>query len=115
MNYDTSFGDELYSDLINKSKTFKLLHDFIYGEKFMKMFLDLFSKDIEDEIKNSFLKIDIKNTPLRVQSYEVNGIISKHDFKKKKDRFMRIKVIVRRPPGIGRYQTQKNHEEKYFS
>ena len=44
------------------------------------MLLDLFSKDIEDEIKNSFLKIDIKNTPLRVQSYEVYGIISKHDF-----------------------------------
>ena len=67
MNYDTSFGDELYSNLINKSSTFKLLHNFIYGEEFMKMFLDLFSKDIEEEINNSFLKIDIKNTPLRVQ------------------------------------------------
>jgi len=97
MNYDTSFGDELYSNLINKSLTFKLLHDFIYGEKFMKMFLDLFSKDIEDEIKNSFLKIDIKNTPLRVQSYEVNGIISKHDFKKKKDNFLYPRLDI----GIG--------------
>ena len=35
--------------------------------------------------------------------------------KKKKDKFMSIKIIVRRPPGIGRYQIQKNQEEKYFS
>ena len=97
MNYDISFGDELYSNLINKSSTFKLLHDFIYGEKFMKMFLDLFSKDIEDEIKNSFLKIDIKNTPLRVQPYEVNSIISKHDFKKKKNDFLYPRLDI----GIG--------------
>jgi hypothetical protein len=97
MNYDISFGDELYSNLINKSSTFKLLHDFIYGEKFMKMFLDLFSKDIEDEIKNSFLKIDIKNTPLRVQPYEVNNIISKHDFKKKKNDFLYPRLDI----GIG--------------
>ena len=50
MNYDTSFGKELYSNLIKKSREFKLLHDFIYGEKFMKMFLDLFNKDIEDDM-----------------------------------------------------------------
>ena len=35
MNYDTSFGDELYSNLVNKSRAFKLLHDFVYGEEFI--------------------------------------------------------------------------------
>ena len=88
MNYDTSFGDKLYSNLINKSKTFKFLHDFIYGEKFMKMFLDLFSKEIKHEIDNNFLKIDVKNTPLNTQPYEVEGIINKHNFRKKSDNFL---------------------------
>ena len=97
MNYDTSFGDELYSSLINKSKTFKLLHNFIYEEKFMKMFLDLFSKDIENEINNSFLKIDIKNTPLKAQPYEVNSIISKHNFKKNSSNFLYPRLDI----GIG--------------
>ena len=50
----------------------------------MKMFLDLFSEDIENEINNNFLKIDIKNTPLRTQPYEVNSIISKRNLKKNK-------------------------------
>ena len=97
MNYDTSFGDELYSNLINKSRAFKLLHNFIYGEEFMKMFLDLFSKDIENEIKNRFLKIDIKNTPLKTQPYEVNSIISKHNLKKKNDNFLYPRLDI----GIG--------------
>ena len=104
MDYDTSFGDKLYSNLINKSSTFKLLHDFIYGEKFMKMFLDLFSKDIENEINNSFLKIDIKNTPLKAQPYEVNSIISKHNFKKKSDNFLYPRLDI----GIGGVGYGKN-------
>ena len=104
MNYDTSFGDKLYSNLINKSITFKFLHDFIYGEEFMKMFLDLFSKDIENEIDNGFLKINIKNTPLNTQPYEVNGIMSKHNLKKKNDNFLYPRLDI----GIGEVGYGKN-------
>ena len=97
MNFDTSFGDELYSNLINKSRTYKLLHNFIYGEKFIKMFLDLFSKDIENEIDNNFLEQNIKNIPLKTQPYEVDKIFSRHNFKKKKSNFLYPRLDI----GIG--------------
>ena len=34
MHYDTSYGDELYEDLILKTPEYKILHEYIYGESF---------------------------------------------------------------------------------
>ena len=87
-HFETTYGDEFYSKLIARSNVFKLLHDFIYGEKFMKMFLDLFSKDIENEIGNGFLKSDIKNVSWHKDPYEVTKLFSKYDLKKNKEVFL---------------------------
>ena len=52
MHYDTSYGDELYENLILKTPEYKRLHEYIYGESFIKYFINLFREDIELEIKN---------------------------------------------------------------
>ena len=88
MNFDTTYGDEFYSKLISKSETFRLLHNFIYGDKFIKMFLDLFGEDIKNEIGQGFLKSDVKNLPLNKNPYEVKKIFGKHNFKKENNVFL---------------------------
>ena len=52
MSYDTSSGYELYSKLLLKSKAFKKLHDYIYSEKFLNYFINLFKEDINKELEN---------------------------------------------------------------
>ena len=31
MNYDTTYGDKLYSELVDKNKEYKELHNYIYS------------------------------------------------------------------------------------
>ncbi len=47
MNYDTTFGDTLYSNLIIKSLYYKKFHDFVYSEKFINLFLDKFKDNMK--------------------------------------------------------------------
>ena len=54
MNYDTTFGDKIYSDLIEESKEYNELHSFIYSNYFINYFLDLFSENISHELEKSF-------------------------------------------------------------
>ena len=45
-HFETTYGDEFYSKLIARSNAFKLLHDFIYGEKFSLSFMAFSIKSI---------------------------------------------------------------------
>ena len=50
MSYDLSSEDIEYKNLIKENYSYQLLHDYIYSEKFINYFLNLFKKDIETNI-----------------------------------------------------------------
>ena len=52
MNYDTSFKDKLYDQLIKNETEYKELHNYIYSDYFINYFIKLFKDNIETEIKN---------------------------------------------------------------
>ena len=61
MNYDTTYGDTLYRELLDKNKEYKELHNYIYSNKFINYFLDLFSQNITDEMDKNFMIHNVFN------------------------------------------------------
>tara|TARA_B110000027_G_scaffold133884_1_gene163727 strand:- start:3183 stop:3506 length:324 start_codon:yes stop_codon:yes gene_type:complete len=51
MNYDTSYKDKLYNELIKKQGEYNELHNYIYSSKFIEYFISLFKDDLKSEIK----------------------------------------------------------------
>jgi len=89
MHYDTTFGLGLYEDILNTSETYKKLHNYIYSEDFIKTFLELFDKDIENETINNFLNVDVKKLEIKKEPFEIGGkVFNKKNFKKKEDLFL---------------------------
>lgn len=80
MHFDTSFEDELYTDLIRYKVEYKLLHDYIYSQNFINYFLELFKNDIQIEIKKQNLK-NIFEHKIQYNPYETKKIMSKRDIK----------------------------------
>ena len=54
MNYDTSYEDKLYNELIKKQSEYNELHNYIYSSKFIEYFISLFKDDLKSEIKKKF-------------------------------------------------------------
>ncbi len=82
MHYDTTFGDDLYQNILNKSKAYKELHDYIYGKEFVKTFLDFFDQDINYELENNFLNTNVKNLDVDNRPYEVGKVLNQDNLKK---------------------------------
>lgn len=80
MHYDTSFKDDLYTKLINLKIEYKYLHNYIYSNNFINYFLDLFKKDIQNEIDENNLK-NIFDYKIQCDPYETTKITSKNDIK----------------------------------
>ena len=87
MDYDTTYGDSLYNELIVKNEQFKKFHEYVYSKEFANFFIDIFNKDIENEYKKGFLIDDISKYDIRPEPFEVGGVIGKKQFKKKDDKF----------------------------
>ena len=88
MHYDTTFGHNLYQDVINNSEAYKELHNYIYSEKFIKIFLELFNNEIENEINNKFLTVNIKKLKIDSKPYEIGNVFNKNNFSNKENFFL---------------------------
>ena len=88
MDFDTTYGDKLYNDLINNHKFYQLFHNFVYSVEFVKYFINIFKDDIKNEYNLGFLKDDIEKYKIEPEPYEVGGVISKKDIKKNNTKFM---------------------------
>ena len=77
MNYDTTYGDKLYRELVDKNKEYKELHNYIYSNKFINYFLDLFSQNINDEMDKNFMIHNVFNFKKHPEPFEISGIIDK--------------------------------------
>ena len=88
MHYDTTYGYNLYRETMNKSGAYKELHNYIYSKNFVKTFLDLFDREINNEIDNKFLNIDVRNLEINNNPYEIGEIFNKKNFTKKNDFFL---------------------------
>jgi len=79
MHFDTTYGDNLYNELLTKSKTYQDLHDWVYGEDFIKYFFDLFDDDLGNQIDliGSPKEFDIRYDPV-----EVGEVFDKNNFQK---------------------------------
>ncbi len=78
MNFDTSFPDDLYNKLTSEVSQYQTLHEYIYSKKFMEYFINIFEKDIKDEISKGNLK-NVLDYNLNCNPYEVHKIYSKKD------------------------------------
>tara|TARA_Y100000768_G_C23981167_1_gene685877 strand:+ start:886 stop:1734 length:849 start_codon:yes stop_codon:yes gene_type:complete len=88
MDFDTTYGDQLYNKLIFKNTFFKLFHNYIYSTEFINYFLNIFREDIKNETQLGFLSEDVSNLEINPQPYEMGAIISKNEIKKEKKKFI---------------------------
>jgi hypothetical protein len=88
MDYDTSFGDSLYNNLLSNSNYYKKFHDFVYSEKFINFFLEYFKKDIYEEINAGSLLENINNFEIKSEPYEVGGVLGKKQLNSKMSKFI---------------------------
>ena len=94
MDYDITSGDKLYDDLTSKNKSYQKLHQFIYSEHFINLFLNYFKEDLEQERKNNSLLYNISSSSIRAQPYELNGVIGKKTFSKKGESFLYPRIDI---------------------
>ena len=96
MNYDSSYGDDLYNGLIKRSIFFKKFHEYVYSQTFIKYFYNLFEDDIY-ELKNKTLLDDLSRFQIDSQPYEIGKIIGKKDLKQNTDKFLYPRLDI----GVG--------------
>ena len=97
MNYDSSYGDDLYNGLIKRSIFFKKFHEYVYSQTFIKYFYNLFKDDIYKELKNKTLLDDLSRFQIDSQPYEIGKIIGKKDLKQNTDKFLYPRLDI----GVG--------------
>ena len=105
MNYDTTFGDNLYSNLIKKSLYYKKFHDYVYSEGFINFFLNKFKDNIQAESNRKFLTENIFEYSIIPDPYEINGIIGKRELKNNYDKFLYPRLDI----GVGTKGYGKNN------
>jgi hypothetical protein len=88
MNYDTTYGDNLYKKLLANNESYRKLHEYIYSSTFIKYFLEIFKNNIQDEYNNNFLTEDVLNYQINNQPFEVGHIIGKKEFTNKLEKFL---------------------------
>ena len=88
MHYDSTYGHNLYKDILDNSEAYKELHNYIYSDQFIKTFLDLFEIDIDKEISKKFLEINVKKLGIQSQPFEIGEVFNKQNLKKKKESFL---------------------------
>tara|TARA_B100000989_G_C19523132_1_gene465316 strand:- start:500 stop:1369 length:870 start_codon:yes stop_codon:yes gene_type:complete len=79
MNFDTSYGDELYENLIKRSNEYKTLHNWVYSKNFLNFFIKFFEKDILKEKDKKNLFLDLKDFKLCESNFENHRIFNKND------------------------------------
>ena len=65
MNFDTTYGDEVYESYCARSKEFKIFHEWVYSKDFIDYFIGFFFEDFKNEHKNNFLFIDVMDIQKR--------------------------------------------------
>ena len=82
MNYDTTYGDKLYFELIKNNRQYKKLHEYIYSREFIDYFLNFFRESIVSEIEKSYIIHNVFQFKIRPEPFETNNIINKKTHKK---------------------------------
>ena len=85
MDFDTTYGDQLYDKIIKDNKFYKLFHDYVYSEEFVNYFINIFKEDINNEHKLGFLSDNFENSKIHCNPYEVGGVISKNEINKENE------------------------------
>ena len=99
MNFDTTYGDQVYDNYCNRSKEFKIFHDWVYSLNFINFFTNLFIKDLENEYEKKFLSIDINTIQKKDIIFEKGAVFNNKNLgnKSSKDVF----IFPRLDIGVG--------------
>ncbi len=90
MNFDTTFGDQAYDNYCNKSKEFKIFHNWVYSLDFINFFTNFFVKDLENEYEKKFLSIDINTIQKKDIIFEKGAVFNNKNLANKSSRDMFI-------------------------
>jgi hypothetical protein len=77
MHGDTTFGDQLYEKILENSKAYKMLHNWVYSDDFLKYFLDIFKEDLEIQ---EDLVVKLNDLKISSSPFEVGSIYNKKSF-----------------------------------
>ena len=99
MNFDTTFGDYVYENYCERSKEFKIFHDWVYSKNFIDYFTDLFRKELENEHSKNFLSVNVNTIQKKDIIFEKGAVFNSKnlDIKKEEDTF----IFPRLDVGVG--------------
>lgn len=82
MHGDTTYGDELYTNLINKSEAYFKLNEWVYSNDFFEYFLKFFNKYFDAE---KDLMDNPNNFTFKAEPYEIGKVYNLNNFEKNND------------------------------
>ena len=97
MDFDLSYGDEVYNELLINNLSYKKLHSLVYSKEFTNFFLNLFREEISKEYSQKNLFKNIFDLEIIDKPYEVKEIYHKKNLPKNKPQGIYSRVDL----GIG--------------
>lgn len=88
MHYDSTFGDDTYGKILNKSNNFLHLHNYVYSEKFIIDFLEIFKDEIKQLYSNGSLILNPFELEIKCEPYELRNFINKNNISKNNHPFL---------------------------
>jgi hypothetical protein len=81
MHGDTTFGDTLYNNLLNNSKAYNSLHNWVYSDNFIKFFINFFENEFQyqDDLLYNPKEFDLVSKPV-----EIGSVFNNYNFEKQK-------------------------------
>lgn len=74
---DLTYGDEVYSRLIDGSAAYRNLHDWVYSADFLRDFVGLFRHEIEAHLRTGALLLDPLELKVRPAPYEGRAMLTR--------------------------------------
>ena len=85
MDGDITYGDETYNNLIEASKTFRRLHEWVYSEDFIHYFTKLFYHELKKLKEAEELTKDIEELEYNNDKIEKGGVVGINELKEGKN------------------------------
>lgn len=87
MDGDTTSGNKVYENFLDKSECFNSFHKWVHSKEFFNFFINLFKEDLIEEFNNGSLKVNFqKEINFNPTPYELSEVFGINNFENKTDK-----------------------------